>query len=67
MTLVTKDMPKITLESIRADADVMVRLAEILEPYDRDAQMRILEAACVLLNNDEQAAMFRGARLGRRR
>ena len=57
------EQKKVTLVETRRQAEVLVQLAEILDPFDREQQLRILEAACVMLHEDESAAMFRGARL----
>lgn len=62
--MVSDEKPKMTVAAVQADAEVMLKLATALEPFEREAQLRILEAVCVMLGNDEHAAMFRNARRG---
>lgn len=56
------DKPRIRLSTAQRDAAAMVKLAEILEPFDRDQQLRILEAACIMLREDRFAGLFGAAR-----
>jgi len=57
-----KKANRLTLHDVERETDVLRELARILEPFDRDTQLRILESTCTLMRDDYYAAEFRKAR-----